>query len=249
MQTPPQIQRLAWAVHGQQVDQETYRLPRHWSLHLYNYKGQIDCGDISYTLKPGACSIVPPAMPITFHYEGSSEHLYCHFSLADSQADATQPSEFIQNDARLPQLKSLLAGAIPLKRSAPQRANLRLWEVLLGIQDIFEKSDNSPKYERIVETITGIVMQEMARPLTIQELASRCQISHNQLTRILKQQSGETPAIWLRRLRTDRAKELLAYSDLPVKVVAAEVGYPDLQHFNKVIRQRFGASPSKLRGA
>lgn len=247
MQTPPKIERLAWAVHGQQVDQETYRLPHHWSLHFYDYKGQIDCGDISYTLKPGACSIVPPGMPITFHYQGSSEHLYCHFSLPDSYADNTDPSEFIPNDARLPQLKNLLAGAIPLKRSASQRADLRLWEVLLGIQDIFEKSDNSPKQERIVETVTEIVMQEMANPLTIQELASRCQISHNQLTRILKEQTKETPAIWLRRLRTDRAKELLSYSDLPIKVIAAEVGYPDLQHFNKVMRQRFGQSPRKLR--
>jgi AraC family transcriptional regulator len=90
-------------------------------------------------------------------------------------------------------------------------------------------------------------MQEMSRPLTIKELASRCQISHNQLTRILKQQTGETPAILLGRLRTDRAKELLSYSDLPIKVIAAEVGYPDLQHFNKVIRQRFGRSPRNIR--
>jgi transcriptional regulator GlxA family with amidase domain len=119
--------------------------------------------------------------------------------------------------------------------------------VLLGIQDILENTDSSPKHERIVETLTEIVMQEMASPLMIQELASRCQISHNQLTRILKQQTGETPAIWLRRLRTDRAKELLSYSDLPIKVIAAEVGYPDLQHFNKAMRQRFQLSPRALR--
>lgn len=249
MQTTPKIERLTWAVHGQQVDRETYLLPHQWSLHFYDYRGQIDCGRISYTLKPGACSIVPPGMPITFHYEGPSEHLYCHFSLPESHTNDTHPSEFIPHDARLPQLKSLLAGAIPLQRSASQRADLRLWEVLLGIQDIFKNADNSPKHARIVETITEIVMQEMAHPLTIQELASRCQISHNQLTRILKQQTGETPAIWLRRLRTDRAKELLSYSDLPIKVIAVEIGYPDLQHFNKVIRQRFGASPTQLRAA
>jgi AraC-like DNA-binding protein len=187
-------------------------------------------------------------MPITFHYEGPSEHLYCHFSLPEIEKSKTQPSEFIQNDARLPQLKSLLAGAISLKRSAaPQRANLRLWEVLLGIQDVFENADNSPTHERIVETISEIVMQEMARPPTIRELARRCQVSHNQLTRILKQQTGESPAPWLRRLRTDRAKELLSYSDLPIKVIAAEVGYPDLQHFNKVMRRQHGQSPRAFR--
>lgn len=247
LHTPPQVQRLTRGVHGHQVTRETYILPHFWSLHFYEYHGQIDCGDRSYTLKPGACSIVPPSVPITFHYQGPSEHLYCHFSLPENQANDTQASKFIQADSRLPQLKSLLAGAVPLKRSAPQRANLRLWEVLLGIEDIFKNADNSPKHERIVEAATGIVTQEMASPLTIQELASRCQISNNQFTRILKQQTGETPAIWLRCLRTDRAKELLAYSDLPIKVIAAEVGYPDLQHFNKIMRQRFGASPTQVR--
>ncbi len=249
IQTPPQIQRLTRGVHGRhQVTQETYRLPHYWSLHFYEYHGQIDCAENSYTLKPGACSIVAPGVPITFHYEGRSEHLYCHFSLPTTAISHAQTSEFIQSDARLPQLKSLLAGAISLHRSAPQRANLRLWEVLLGIQEILENTDNSPKHERILGTVTEIVTQEMASPLTIQELASRCQLSHNQLTRILKQQTGETPAIWLRRLRTDRAKELLSYSDLPIKVIAAEVGYPDLQHFNKIIRQRFKLSPRTFRG-
>jgi AraC family transcriptional regulator len=96
------------------VKQETYQLPHHWSLHFYGYKGQIDCGDISYTLKPGACSIVPPGMPITFHYEGPSEHLYSHFSISEGTKPKNTQSEFIQNNARLPQLKSLLTGAIAL---------------------------------------------------------------------------------------------------------------------------------------
>jgi AraC-like DNA-binding protein len=245
IQAPPRIQQLAWGLHGQQVTQETYLLPQDWSLHFYEYSGHIECNDRTYPLKPGACSIVPPGIPITFHYECVSKHLYCHFSLPEKVQNPD--SHFIQSDARLPQLKSLLAGAISLRRTAPQRAALRLWEVLLGIQDVLEQSDSHPKHERIVETATEIVLQAMAAPLTIQELAHRCQVSHNHFTRILKQQTGETPAIWLRKLRTKRAKELLRYSNLPIKVIASEVGYPDLQHFNKVIRQQFGASPTEIR--
>ncbi|MBT63503.1 MAG: hypothetical protein CML13_09865 [Puniceicoccaceae bacterium] len=245
--SPPKVKQLAWAVHGQQVKQETYRLPDYWSLHFYEYRGQIDCGDQSYKLQPGAVSIVPPGMPITFHYEGPSEHLYCHFSIPQIDSKEASSSACLQNDTRLPQLKNLLSNAIPLKHNAPQRVDLRLWDVLLGIQDIFEHADSYPRHDRIIETATQIVMQEMAQPLTIPSLARRCQISHNQLIRILKEHTRESPSIWLRRLRTDRARELLTYSDLPIKVIASEVGYPDLQHFNKVIRQQFGRSPRTIR--
>ncbi|MDQ8192877.1 AraC family transcriptional regulator [Coraliomargarita sp. SDUM461004] len=245
IQTIPRIHKLAWALHGQQVEQETYRLPNYWSLHFYEYSGWIDCGTQRYQLKPGACSIVPADIPITFYYQGLSKHLYCHFQLQ------TKPHisefNFIQADTRLPQLKNLLAGAHSLLRTAPQRANLRLWDVLLGLQDIVTYPDNHLKHERILETATEIVQQEMTSPLTIQELARRCQLSHNQFTRTIKQQTGDTPAIWLRKLRTERAKELLSYSNLPIKVIATEVGYPDLQHFNKVIRQHLGVSPRRFR--
>jgi len=234
-------------MHGQKVEQETYLLPNHWSLHFYEYRGMIECAEHGFALQPGTCSIVPPGIPITFHYQGPSEHFYCHFSLPNDLRGSDFKPQFFNLDPRLPQLKNLLIGAIKLKRQTPMRANIRLWDVLLGLQAIASNADSHPRHTHILETASEIVSQEMARNLSIQELAQRCQISHNQLTRIIKDQTGATPAIWLRHLRTDRAKELLTYSDLPIKVIAGEVGYPDLQHFNKVMRQRFGQSPRNIR--
>lgn len=247
IRTAPIIQQLSWAIHGNNVHQETYLLPEHWSLHFYEYSGRIDCPDQSVLIQPGACSLVPPNVPITFNYEGPSKHLYCHFSLSKSNSTASSHSNFYTNDARLPHLKSLLDNAIELKRKSPLRANIRLWDVLLGLDEISTQTDRYPKHSRILETATAIASQEMSRNLSIQELAERCQISHNQLIRIIKQHTDMTPVAWLRQLRTDRAQEFLAYTDLPIKVIAAEIGYPDLQHFNKIIRQRFGLSPRQIR--
>jgi len=41
---------------------------------------------------------------------------------------------------------------------------------------------------------------------------------------------------------------LLVYSTLPVKVIASEVGIPDLHLFNKTIRRELGHSPRAIRG-
>jgi transcriptional regulator GlxA family with amidase domain len=52
---------------------------------------------------------------------------------------------------------------------------------------------------------------------------------------------------YIRRLRTERARHLLVNSTLPVKAVAVQVGLPDLQQFNKVIRRELGRSPREVR--
>ena len=45
-----------------------------------------------------------------------------------------------------------------------------------------------------------------------------------------------------------RAQHLLSQSTLPIKAIAEEVGIPDLQHFNKVVRRKLGGAPRRLRG-
>jgi transcriptional regulator GlxA family with amidase domain len=51
----------------------------------------------------------------------------------------------------------------------------------------------------------------------------------------------------LLRRRATRAQHLLLTTNLPVKVIAAEVGVPDLQEFNKLIRRHCGHSPRAVR--
>jgi transcriptional regulator GlxA family with amidase domain len=49
------------------------------------------------------------------------------------------------------------------------------------------------------------------------------------------------------KVRLDHARELLRTTDLPVKVVAARVGFQDRSHFSRAFRQAHGADPSQYR--
>ena len=67
------------------------------------------------------------------------------------------------------------------------------------------------------------------------------------LTRIFRDQYGQTPTEYIRTLRMQQACGLLINTNRPIKEVAVRVGIPDLQRFNKLIRDTFGCSPRVLR--
>lgn len=78
-------------------------------------------------------------------------------------------------------------------------------------------------------------------------MARQMGVSHNQLTLLFQKQFGCGVREFIRRERVGKARELLTRSRLPVKSIAIECGFPDLQHFNKVIRSDTGHSPRQIR--
>jgi len=62
-----------------------------------------------------------------------------------------------------------------------------------------------------------------------------------------KIQFGTTFREHLATLRLERAKRLLAATDLPVIEVAGHTGWSSLAHFNAVFRRRVGLTPSAFR--
>src|SRR5215813_11610747 len=56
-------------------------------------------------------------------------------------------------------------------------------------------------------------------------------------------------AAYLASLRIERARRLLAESDLPIAEVGAEVGYASQSHFTKIFREATGMTPKTFRDA
>jgi transcriptional regulator GlxA family with amidase domain len=87
----------------------------------------------------------------------------------------------------------------------------------------------------------------LAQPLTIPDLARMAGVSHNHLTRLFHAETGLTVIAYIRRRRMARARHLLVSSTLSIPAVAASVGIPDLQAFNKTCRRELGGSPRAVR--
>lgn len=81
----------------------------------------------------------------------------------------------------------------------------------------------------------------------VAELARRMAQDRSHLYRRVKDLLGETPTALLRRVRLERAAQLLAGRAGSVAEVAYASGFNSLSHFSKAFRETYGMTPSQWR--
>lgn len=77
--------------------------------------------------------------------------------------------------------------------------------------------------------------------------AREINLSQGHFTRIIKEQTGKTPAQWIAEMTIIDAKLLLAQSDKSIKEVAAELHFPEQFTFRKFFKTHVGLSPKDYR--
>ena len=87
----------------------------------------------------------------------------------------------------------------------------------------------------------------LSEPLTVEQLSRTAYCSRIHLTRLFKRHFGVATSEWVRSFRMGYARHLLATTDIPVKSVAAQVGYTDPLHFSAVFHKIMAQSPSDFR--
>jgi AraC-like DNA-binding protein len=84
-------------------------------------------------------------------------------------------------------------------------------------------------------------------PLKLDQISSEACFSRYHFIRLFRQAFNQTPHRYLTQKRIDRAKELLASSDLSVTAVCFEVGFESLGSFSSLFRKYVGDSPITYR--
>jgi AraC family transcriptional activator FtrA len=90
---------------------------------------------------------------------------------------------------------------------------------------------------------------DLARRVTVGDLARRAHLSERQFTRRFRAVSGETPLDWLNGRRIAASLELLEAGDDPVEQIAARVGFATVVSYRHHFRLRMRTSPSDYRRA
>lgn len=89
--------------------------------------------------------------------------------------------------------------------------------------------------------------QNLEEELHIQTVAAHVGSSVRQLERLFKTQLKTTPARFVKMLRLNRAKELLANTELSVVQVSCATGFENPTHFSKCFKHRFSTAPTAWR--
>lgn len=91
------------------------------------------------------------------------------------------------------------------------------------------------------------IQQNYNRELTIDEVAGFCKLNRNYFSRKFKKMMGCTPQEFLIRQRLTNAAELMRLTDLPIKTIAAQCGYPNQFHFSQAFKKCYGLPPQEWR--
>lgn len=94
-----------------------------------------------------------------------------------------------------------------------------------------------------------LMEQSLADPLSVEEIASRLDLSPRQLERLFRLATGKGPAAFYRTLRLRYGRWLLDNSARSITEIALECGFADGAHFSRQFRDAFGTPPSLLRAA
>jgi len=93
----------------------------------------------------------------------------------------------------------------------------------------------------------AVVRGEPLENLSLPAFAARLAMSQRQVSRLFQENLGMSFRAWATDLRLERARKLLAETDLPIIDVAGETGWSSLAHFNSIFRRRAGSTPSQYR--
>jgi AraC-like DNA-binding protein len=106
---------------------------------------------------------------------------------------------------------------------------------------------NTPEREALEERVRQYVRENLARPVSVDELAQHFSLSRSRFTHGFTQRIGEPPARYLTGLRLEEVAQRLVQSDASLQTIAHATGFADANHLVKVFRRRYHTTPGAFR--
>ncbi|MFS0728199.1 helix-turn-helix domain-containing protein [Paenibacillus sp. 1P07SE] len=94
------------------------------------------------------------------------------------------------------------------------------------------------------ERIVSYLEERYREEIVFEEMAKEIGISYSYMRKIVYEMTGQSLSDYLNMLRIEKAKELLQHSDLTITQIASDVGYYNVQSFNRFFRKFEGLPPS-----
>jgi len=115
-----------------------------------------------------------------------------------------------------------------------------------GQSQFSEMSQLEPESDRI-RLALSFARQNLDKPLPLERLADAASLSPRQFGRAFRQETGETPARAVERLRVEAAHIRLRDGSEPVEQIAVAVGFSDPERMRRAFVKIHGMSPQSIR--
>ncbi|MBK9016465.1 MAG: response regulator [Saprospiraceae bacterium] len=111
-----------------------------------------------------------------------------------------------------------------------------------------DSSFDLPKEDAFMEQVMEVIRHNLEHSaFSVEQLTREMGMSNTQLFRKLKALTDLSANQLIRRVRLERAKELLKHTDLTVAEIAYQTGFTDPSYFTRIFVREVGVQPSEFR--
>jgi AraC-like DNA-binding protein len=122
-----------------------------------------------------------------------------------------------------------------------------LFNLLTGVQSHLDKSGFSEEEIRRVHQVDVLILSDLKKHYTIEQLAARARMSQDRLKEAFKAVIGVGMYERLKEARLQQARQLVLTTSLPIKAIFDRVGYETITGFIDAFKERFGLPPATYR--
>ncbi len=227
------------SLHGTQGE-ETYRMDGFWCLNLFHDPAELELLGERHAIPAGSAVITPADTDHTYRFPGPTRQTWYHFAPDPAAAVAAIPV-VIQLGTRWPRF---LADAMDGIATSGVRRQARLWDLLCSLAETVGEEEDRPP---LVRALLCWIDEHLAEPVGPADAARALHLSASQIGRLCVAATGRPLQAEIRHRRAARAVHLLRSTGLRAAQVGALVGWPDPQHFNKLLRRLTGRAPGAWR--
>lgn len=91
-----------------------------------------------------------------------------------------------------------------------------------------------------IQELQRWIAENFRRPLSLEDMAAQAGMTVRTLIRHFNRILGMTPAQYLQRIRVEAAMDALQWTQNPVKQIAGDVGYEDINSFQRLFKRQTG---------
>jgi len=200
---------------------------------------------------PGTAYLTPSGAPHAYRALPRKNWTLCWVLYSGRPKDL---SEFLSDSPQIlsifsKQLWYALDGACDAAAHQESPAQMELWARLIHqtVQRALKRASQTEEHEQRLASLWKAVAADLARPWTLDGLASAAGMSKENLRRVCQQELNRSPMRQLARLRFQRAGELLADNSNKIISVAERIGYSDPFTFSVAFKREMGVPPSDYR--
>lgn len=220
---------------------------------VFRGTGFIEIDGVRYEVKEGTCFLLPPNAKICGRHNPKTPLLTAnvHFHVLQNEQPIFPLScqrRFLINVNFFKELlnRTLSAFYRNQHREAAHWLTVVLNEFFSSPQ-IQENNTVSNLHTECVQSICRQINENIAEATSLSAFASHYGYSTTYLGKIFHKLTGVSFSQYLLNARINQAKLLLRNSDLPISVIAEQLGYYDTSHFIKQFKQTVGCSPNVYR--